>query len=84
LEKSFQKPENIHIGMVRIRSYMNSVARVPLNTSPEQFARLQALQSAFAEVCNALAPEVQRTRLQCHLCGFAHFSHGVSNACQPV
>ena len=49
--------------MVRIRSYMNSVVRVPLNTSPEQFARLQALQSAFAEVCNALAPEVQRTRV---------------------
>jgi hypothetical protein len=42
---------------------MNSVVRVPLNTSPEQFARLQALQSAFAEVCNALGPEVQRTRV---------------------
>ena len=42
---------------------MNSVVRVPLNTSPEQFARLKALQSAFAEVCNTLAPEVQRTRV---------------------
>ena len=42
---------------------MNSVIRVPLNTTPEQFARLQALQSAFAQVCNALAPEVQRTRV---------------------
>ena len=42
---------------------MNSIIRVPLNTSPEQFARLQALQSAFADVCNALAPEVQRTRI---------------------
>jgi hypothetical protein len=42
---------------------MNSVVRVPLNTSPEQFVRLKALQSAFAEVCNALAPEVQRTRI---------------------
>ena len=42
---------------------MNSVVRVPLNTTPEQFARLQALQSAFAQVCNALAPEVQRTRV---------------------
>ena len=29
----------------------------------DRFARLQALQSAFAEVCNALAPEVQRTRV---------------------
>jgi hypothetical protein len=31
--------------------------------SPEQYARLQALQTAFAEVCNALAPEVQRSRV---------------------
>ena len=42
---------------------MNSIVRVPLNTTPEQFDRLQALQSAFAQVCNALAPEVQRTRV---------------------
>ncbi len=61
--KNFQKSENIHIGRVRIRSYMNSVVRVSLNTTPEQFARLQALQSVFAQVCNALAPEVQRTRV---------------------
>jgi hypothetical protein len=42
---------------------MNFVTRIPLNTTPEQFARLQALQSAFAQVCNALAPEVQRSRV---------------------
>ena len=42
---------------------MKSVIRVPLNTTPEQHARLQALQTAFAQVCNALAPEVQRTRI---------------------
>ena len=42
---------------------MKSVIRVPLNTTPEQFARLQALQTAFAQVCNALAPEVQRSRV---------------------
>ena len=42
---------------------MNSIIRVPLNTSPEQFARLQALQSAFADVCNALAPEVKKSRV---------------------
>ena len=42
---------------------MKSVIRVPLNTTPEQYARLQALQTAFAQVCNALAPEVQRTRI---------------------
>ncbi len=42
---------------------MKSVIRVPLNTTLEQYARLQALQTAFAEVCNALAPEVQRSRV---------------------
>ena len=42
---------------------MNSIIRVPLNTNPEQFTRLQALQSAFAEVCNALAPEVKKSRV---------------------
>ena len=42
---------------------MNSVVRVPLNTTAEQFARLQALQHVFADVCNVLAPEVQRTRV---------------------
>ena len=42
---------------------MKSVIRVPLNTTPEQYARLQALQTAFAQVCNALAPEVQRSRV---------------------
>jgi hypothetical protein len=42
---------------------MNSIIRVPLNTSPEQFGRLLALQSAFAEVCNVLAPEVQRSKV---------------------
>ena len=42
---------------------MNFVIRIPLNTTPEQFARLQSLQSAFAQVCNALAPEVQKSRV---------------------
>lgn len=42
---------------------MNFFIRVPLNTAPQQFQRLLALQSAFAQVCNALAPEVQRTRV---------------------
>ena len=41
---------------------MNSVIRVPLNTNPEQFARLEALQIEFAKVCNVLAPEVKRSR----------------------
>lgn len=36
--------------------------RVPLNPSPEQAARLRALQKAFADVCNAIAPIVQQTR----------------------
>jgi hypothetical protein len=42
---------------------MNFITRIPLNTTPEQFARLQALQSAFSQVCNALAPEVQKSRI---------------------
>ena len=42
---------------------MNFITRIPLNTTPEQYARLQALQSAFAQVCNALAPEVQKSRI---------------------
>jgi len=41
---------------------MNFVVRIPLQATPEQAARLQALQAAFAQVCNALAPLVQQTR----------------------
>jgi hypothetical protein len=41
---------------------MNSVIRIALTTTPEQLLRLQALQQAFAQVCNALAPTVQKTR----------------------
>lgn len=37
--------------------------RITLETSEEQAARLVALQAAFAQVCNALAPLVQRTRV---------------------
>ena len=40
---------------------MNFFLRIPLNTSPQQRAQLVALQSAFARVCNALAPTVQKT-----------------------
>ena len=42
---------------------MNFMLQVPLNASPEQQARLHALQAAFARVCNALAPTVQQTRV---------------------
>ncbi|MGE4239904.1 hypothetical protein [Ramlibacter sp.] len=41
---------------------MNSFLRIPLDTTPEQSARLLALQAAFAEACNALAPVVRQTR----------------------
>lgn len=41
---------------------MNSLLRVPLSTSPEQKTSLLALQAAFSQVCNALAPVVQDTR----------------------
>jgi hypothetical protein len=42
---------------------MNSQVRIRLNTTPEQSARLIALQTAFAEVCNALVPMVRETRV---------------------
>ena len=42
---------------------MNTLLRIPLHASPEQHARLQALQVAFAQVCNALAPLVQKSRV---------------------
>ena len=41
---------------------MNSVVRVPLNTTSEQRERLLALQREFARACNALVPIVQETR----------------------
>jgi hypothetical protein len=44
-------------------SYMNSTLRIPLNTNVEQHARLAQLQSAFADVCNALSPTVQQTKV---------------------
>ena len=44
-------------------SYMNSTLRIALNTTPEQLARLVALQASFARVCNTLAPTVQKTRV---------------------
>lgn len=46
----------------KLSSYMNYFLRVSLNGSPEQLARLHALQQAFAQVCNALAPLVMQSR----------------------
>jgi hypothetical protein len=40
----------------------SSSVRIPLRASNEQHARLLALQKAFSEVCNALAPIVQQNR----------------------
>lgn len=42
---------------------MNSLLRIPLDTTPEQAQRLLALQQGFARVCNALAPLVRQTRV---------------------
>lgn len=42
---------------------MNFSVRIALNTTPEQHARLLALQAAFAQVCNELSPLVQQTRV---------------------
>ena len=36
---------------------------IPLNAQTAQFERLVALQEAFADVCNALAPLVQRSKV---------------------
>ena len=44
------------------KSAMNTALCIPLNGSPEQLASLRALQQAFAQVCNALAPLVQQSR----------------------
>lgn len=44
-------------------SYMNFSLRITLDLSAAQAAQLQALQQAFAQVCNALAPTVQQTRV---------------------
>lgn len=41
---------------------MKNSLQLALSGTPEQFQRLRALQAAFAEVCNAIAPVVQRTR----------------------
>lgn len=41
---------------------MNSTVHLFLTPTSEQAARLRALQLAFADVCNALAPVVQQTR----------------------
>lgn len=38
---------------------MNFSLRIPLHTTAEQSAKLQALQRVFAQACNALAPIVQ-------------------------
>lgn len=50
-------------GALESTSYMNLVLRLSLHASPEQQVRLRALQVAFAQVCNALAPLVQQTRV---------------------
>lgn len=42
---------------------MNISLRIPLDTSPDQAAKLRELQAAFAQTCNALAPVVQKTKV---------------------
>ncbi len=44
-----------------MKSEIDAVLRVPLDPVPAQELRLQALQQAFAEVCNAIAPLVVQT-----------------------
>ena len=42
---------------------MESILRIPLQLTTEQVRRLQSLQHGFAQLCNALAPTVQSTRV---------------------
>lgn len=42
---------------------MNAVIRIPLKTTQKQALQLQYLQHGFAQLCNALAPLVQSTRI---------------------
>lgn len=42
---------------------MDALLRIPLETTPAQVQRLQQLQQGFAQLCNALAPLVQQTRV---------------------
>ena len=48
--------------MIHCVSYMNHMLRIPLNASPAQLDSLRALQEAFGQVCNTLAPLVQASR----------------------
>jgi hypothetical protein len=42
---------------------MKSLIRVQLNTSSDEAAKLRELQAMFSQVCNALAPLVQKTKV---------------------
>lgn len=42
---------------------MKLIIQIPLNTNAQQHARLDALQVAFAQVCNVLAPVARETRV---------------------
>lgn len=48
--------------MHEIRTSVTGPLLITLETSPELSAQLMQLQTAFAEVCNAIAPVVQETR----------------------
>jgi hypothetical protein len=41
---------------------VNSLMHIPLQVPPDRLERLRALQRAFADACNAIAPVVQATR----------------------
>lgn len=44
-------------------SYMKFFIHIPLTTTPEQHLQLCELRRTFAQVCNCLAPAVQRSRI---------------------
>lgn len=56
-------PKSTRAKWCTLISYMNFTLCISLNLSPAQAAQLHSLQQAFAQVCNALAPTVQSTRV---------------------
>lgn len=49
--------------LLHSRPVMDALLRIPLETTPAQVQRLLQLQQGFAQLCNALAPLVQQTRV---------------------
>jgi len=60
---------------------MKTTLRIPLTTNAVQHARLSQLQSAFAGVCNAIAPTVQQNKGSKMVCNAIY---SISRTCRMV